>query len=727
VNYDTIQSKSIQADSALWITYLENGGTDTLLTHIEGKIAYVLPSQFLLTQFDSTGFRVDSSQVIGMKSYQLISDTLIWDATKTDLHDAATLTGTGDYLTLSGQQFTKSLIDTTSSHINRSNWETYINSLSSGSLWTQSGSDIYYNDGNVGIGTSSPEQILQVVSSGVGPLIEIKNDRGTGGAGFQFTDTGSSSSWRMKTTFFGDFKIRNNKKGYDVFYIDSLTTDQFSIINNNVGIGTTSPAYKLDVAGTASMEDSISGSPILTVKQNYVNNPALRIITNGSSATNSAIQIRDNTTNKLLWYNDGWFEFAENTSEVPYTFNPASGYGRLFGYDGKLWYRAGGNLYDLTAGGTGGGASNFLELTDTPASYSGQSGKFVKVNSTSNGLEFATSTGASPWTEQGYGIDYQSGNVGIGAVAAQNTGLTIYDSWSSGGAALGAVNTSSTGRGAIISGNSTSISYPLLQLDKSSTSQFTFIGDGSMYQRDFSGTLGTVPSNYGQWYVSGGKPYFRYGTTSYDLTIGADFLNNTLNGQFLINDNGEVGGADDFFYLNQNLFIGPSSNYFTGDGPNNSFSLIIGPSHNFTTPDTYSLFVGSGARNNGNSNAINYSSSTIAGGGSIIKSLSDVLVTGTTSAGATINVPLNSVFGGTVTITIFNKTTKEYQQRVYSIFCNNGTTTTRNSSLIDSFGDVNENAASLLLSGELTLKMENLNLGDSYRIIYNVIGNFIND
>ena len=415
-------------------------GTDTIFVTLD-----YLEANFLQAETDPI-YAADSSGL----------------AKKLDLHDAATLTGTGDYLTLSGQQFTKSLIDTTSSYINRSNWETYINSLSGGSLWTQSGSDIYYDSGNV-------------------------------------------------------------------------------------GIGTTSPAYKLDVAGTAFIEDSVSGSPILTIKQNYANNPALRIVTNGSSSLNAAMQIRDNTTAKLEWYNDGWFEFAENTSEIPYTFNPPAGYGRLFGYNGKIWYRAGGNLYDLTAGGTGGGASNFLELTDTPSSYSGQSGKFVKVNSTSNGLEFATSTGTSVWTEQGYGIDYQSGNVGIGTTAGQYTGLSIAGSWASGGAGLAAVNTSSFGKGAYISGNSTSISYPLLQIDKYQTSQFTFIGDGSMYQRDFSGTLGTVPANYGQWYVSGGKPYFRYGTTSYDLSDtgsgSVSLWTEDTNGITYTSGNVGVGGA----------------------------------------------------------------------------------------------------------------------------------------------------------------------------------------
>lgn len=40
--------------------------------------------------------------------------------------------------------------------------------------------------------------------------------------------------------------------------------------------------------------------------------------------------------------------------------------------------------------GGGGGASDFLGLSDTPASYSGASGKIVRVNAGSTGLEFVT-------------------------------------------------------------------------------------------------------------------------------------------------------------------------------------------------------------------------------------------------------------------------------------------------------------------------------------------------
>lgn len=48
---------------------------------------------------------------------------------------------------------------------------------------------------------------------------------------------------------------------------------------------------------------------------------------------------------------------------------------------------------DLVAGGgTGGSSQTFLDLTDTPSSYSGEAGKYVRVNGTSDGLEFATVT-----------------------------------------------------------------------------------------------------------------------------------------------------------------------------------------------------------------------------------------------------------------------------------------------------------------------------------------------
>lgn len=45
---------------------------------------------------------------------------------------------------------------------------------------------------------------------------------------------------------------------------------------------------------------------------------------------------------------------------------------------------------DLTGGGSGSGASAFIDLTDVPASYAGQALKMVRVNAAQTALEFVT-------------------------------------------------------------------------------------------------------------------------------------------------------------------------------------------------------------------------------------------------------------------------------------------------------------------------------------------------
>lgn len=64
------------------------------------------------------------------------------------------------------------------------------------------------------------------------------------------------------------------------------------------------------------------------------------------------------------------------------------------GTSGQVWTSDGVGKGGWAAA-TGGGASAFTDLTDAPSSYTGAGGKYVRVNSTADGLEFAAVSGGS--------------------------------------------------------------------------------------------------------------------------------------------------------------------------------------------------------------------------------------------------------------------------------------------------------------------------------------------
>ncbi|MBU4022949.1 tail fiber domain-containing protein [Patescibacteria group bacterium] len=125
-----------------------------------------------------------------------------------------------------------------------------------GSPWTQSGSNIYYNVGNVGIGTASPEVKFEVrdgtvrVAPGTLSLYsytegirinDAANDYAVlhlGGSAVSGTDW---DQWTLLKNPNNDFELRNQNS----LMMTVLDT------TGNVGIGTASPTsgYKLDVTG----------------------------------------------------------------------------------------------------------------------------------------------------------------------------------------------------------------------------------------------------------------------------------------------------------------------------------------------------------------------------------------------------------------------------------------------------------------------------------------------
>ena len=141
-------------------------------------------------------------------------------------------------------------------------WQTlqaFVAGLGGTTQWTTSGTSIYYNGGNVGIGSSTPSANLVV-------------------AGGQILGGGSSSNWGQLNiggatsinaagTIYSYSRIcsSNNSGGCDSnggvviagaggvaagnVLINALGNSYFNVSGGNVGIGTVSPGKKLDVTG----------------------------------------------------------------------------------------------------------------------------------------------------------------------------------------------------------------------------------------------------------------------------------------------------------------------------------------------------------------------------------------------------------------------------------------------------------------------------------------------
>jgi hypothetical protein len=141
------------------------------------------------------------------------------------------------------------------------------------SPWATSGSLIYYNTGNVGIGTTNPLKKLHI-SQGDSPTIRFEQD---------------GSSWPARI-----WDVAANEQN---FYVKDYTNSSkvpFKILANSpnyslvvapdgVGIGTLTPANKLDVVGSASVSDNLTIGGSLTINGNGTNTSYLFPETRGTS------------------------------------------------------------------------------------------------------------------------------------------------------------------------------------------------------------------------------------------------------------------------------------------------------------------------------------------------------------------------------------------------------------------------------------------------------------
>jgi hypothetical protein len=106
------------------------------------------------------------------------------------------------------------------------------------------------NGGNVGIGTTNPAASLHVVGSG--SVIARFNDTATNGGAISYQRSGTAIL--DIGTGLGLLGIGSNNDAAiyatSHMYIGADGNNVMTLNNGNVGIGTTTPAYKLDVCGT---------------------------------------------------------------------------------------------------------------------------------------------------------------------------------------------------------------------------------------------------------------------------------------------------------------------------------------------------------------------------------------------------------------------------------------------------------------------------------------------
>jgi hypothetical protein len=116
--------------------------------------------------------------------------------------------------------------------------------------WTESGSNIYRSSGNVGIGTTSPSYITDIIGTG-GPRLRVKSQDGFFAGLLSENNTrqffiGVQANYEAADGTNSGFHIFDNTAGAQRMVIDK---------SGNVGIGTTSPSAKLEVSGTARITD----------------------------------------------------------------------------------------------------------------------------------------------------------------------------------------------------------------------------------------------------------------------------------------------------------------------------------------------------------------------------------------------------------------------------------------------------------------------------------------
>ena len=143
----------------------------------------------------------------------------------------------------------------------------YSKTAGNGSLWSQDGSNIYYNSGNVGIRTSTPEAFLNIMGNsniGLPHLLLTESEGDYARLTFKNTDA-VTKNWSIAgLPVAADANSRLNFW----YWNGSTGADLMTITGSgNVGIGTTNPGALLQVHSNTTYVSAVT--PIIKISDNF--------------------------------------------------------------------------------------------------------------------------------------------------------------------------------------------------------------------------------------------------------------------------------------------------------------------------------------------------------------------------------------------------------------------------------------------------------------------------